>query len=68
MYPLAYLNTLAMKHKLGAEIMDTISLCADCGTKPWTIDLLRHQRAILRGATVDVLVCDTCWKAVKVGK
>ena len=47
--------------------MNKIALCAsNCG-RPWTDDLIRHQRAILRGATVDVLVCDTCWKAVKVG-
>ena len=59
---LGYMNTLALKHKLGTEIMDTISICADCNTKPWTNDLLRHQKAILRGATPDVLVCDTCFK------
>lgn len=59
---LAHINALALRHKLGAEIMDTISLCGSCGTKHWTNDLLRHPRAILRGATPDVLVCDTCFK------
>ena len=63
---LGYLNTLALKHKHGAEVMDNIPLCATCGAVPWTNDLLRHQKAVLRGATPDVLVCDTCFKGVKV--
>lgn len=62
---LGRLNILAAKAKLGAEIMDKIAICAACGAVPWTDDLIRHQRAILRGATPDVLVCDTCLKAVK---
>ena len=66
-HSLAYFNTLARKAKIGAELMDTISFCADCGTKPWTTDLVRHQRAILRGATPDVLVCDACFRGTKVG-
>ena len=63
---LAHLNILALKRKLGAEIMDNIPLCATCGAVPWTDDLIRHQRAILRKATPDILVCDTCFKGVKV--
>ena len=63
---LAHLNTLALKRKLGAEIMDTIALCAaDCG-RPWTDDLVRHEKAILRGAVASVLVCAQCLGAVKV--
>ena len=46
--------------------MNSISLCAECGAAPWTDDLIRHQRAMLRGATLDVLVCDKCLGAVKV--
>ena len=65
---LAFLNILSLKAKAGAEIMNKIALrAANCG-RPWTDDLIRHQRAILRGATVDVLVCAQCFQAVKVGK
>ena len=63
---LGRLNVLALKAKAGAQLMDTIALCAEGCGRPWTNNLFRHQRAILRGATADVLVCDTCFKAVKV--
>ena len=64
---LGRLNVLALKAKAGAELMDNIALCVEGCGQPWTNDLIRHQRAILRGATVDVLVCDTCFRSVKVG-
>ena len=63
---LGWLNELARKAKIEAEIMDNISLCADGCGRPWTDDKIRHQRAILRGATPDVLVCNACFRSVKV--
>ena len=59
---LGWLNEAALKAKHGAELMDTISLCADCGARPWTTDIVRHQKAILRGATPVVLICGECFK------
>ena len=58
---LASLSDLVLKARAGTQVMDTIALCAVCGAVPWTDDLVRHQRAILRGATLDVLVCKDCW-------
>ncbi len=63
---LASLNILALKAKAGTELMDTISTCAEGCGRPWTNDIVRHQRALLRGATPDVLVCGPCFKAVVV--
>ena len=63
---LGRLNILSLKAKAGAKLMDTIAPCAEGCGRPWTNDLFRHQRAILRGATVNVLVCATCFNAVKV--
>ena len=60
---LARINIGWLKSKAG---MDTIAPCVDCGC-PWTADLERHQRALLRGATPDVLVCDACFAAVEIG-
>ena len=59
---LARINTNWLKSK--AE-MDTIAPCVDCGG-PWTDEIERHQRAILRGASPAVLVCDTCFKAIRI--
>ena len=58
---LGRLNILAAKAKLGAEIMDKIAICAACGAVPWTDDLVRHQKALLRGASLNILVCKDCW-------
>ena len=58
---LARINTNWLK-KSKAE-MDTIAPCVDCGG-PWTDEIERHQKAILRGASPAVLVCDTCFKAM----
>ena len=63
---LAHLTSLGLKAKAGSKLMNSISLCAECGAAPWTDDLIRHQRAMLRGATLDVLVCNACLAAVKV--
>ena len=63
---LGHLNELAAIARAGAERMDTIPLCADGCGRPWTTDIVRHQRAVLRGATEAVLICDKCFKEVKV--
>ena len=63
---LANLNIGWLKAKAGAELMDTITPCADRCGRPWTTDIVRHQKALLRGATPDVLICDTCFKAIQI--
>ena len=60
---LARINIGWLKSKAG---MDTIAPCVDCGG-PWADEIERHQRALLRGATPDVLVCDACFAAVEIG-
>ena len=60
---LARINIGWLKSKAG---MDMIAPCVDCGGA-WTADLERHQRALLRGATPDVLVCDACFAVVEIG-
>ena len=63
---LASINIGWLKAKAGAELMETITFCADGCGRPWTTDLVRHQKALLRGATPDVLICDTCFKAIQI--
>ena len=63
---LGHLNELAAIARAGAERMDNIPLCADGCGRPWTDDLVRHQKATLRGAVASVLVCAQCLGAVKV--
>ena len=63
---LAAINTNWLKVKAGAELMNTISPCADGCGRPWTTDIVRHQKALLRGATPEVLICDTCFKAIRI--
>ena len=58
---LAGINIGWLKAKAGAELMDTIALCATCGAVPWTDDLVRHRKALLRGASLNILVCKDCW-------
>ena len=53
------LAELIIKARADADRMGKIADCATCG-EPWTSDLVRHQRAIMRGATPDVLVCVDC--------
>ena len=64
---LVHLNRMAAVARASADRMDSIAICAGGCGQPWTADLIRHQRAILRGATPDVLVCDGCLGAVTVG-
>ena len=63
---LASINIGWLKAKAGAELMDTITLCADGCGRPWTTDIVRHQKALLRGATPDVLICNVCFKAIQI--
>ena len=60
---LARINITWLKKKKTG--MDTIAPCVDCGC-PWTDEIERHQRAILRGASPAVLVCDACFTAVSI--
>ena len=60
---LANINVSWLKAKAGAELMDTITPCADGCGRPWTTDIVRHQKALLRGA---ILICDVCFKAIKI--
>lgn len=64
---LASLNCMAALARADARRMDSIALCSSGCGQPWTNDLIRHQRALLKGATPDVLVCDECFGAVKLG-
>ena len=57
---LAGINSSWLKAKAGAELMDTITTCANGCGQPWTTDIVRHQKALLRGATPDVLICAPC--------
>ena len=61
------LNNISFDWLTSKPGMDEIALCAEgCGNL-WTDDLARQQRALLRGATPDVLVCDACFAAIEIG-
>ena len=64
---LAHLNRMAAVARADANRMESIAPCATGCGQPWTNDLVKHQRALLRSASPDVLVCDKCLGAVAVG-